>query len=41
MTSNLEQLARTSHEELRYYAISIVGPRNRVDKLVKKLSLLA
>jgi len=37
----LEQLARTSHEELRYYAISIVGPRNRVDKLVKKLSLLA
>jgi hypothetical protein len=27
-------------ESLDYHAISIVGPRNRVDKLIRKLSLL-
>lgn len=37
----LEQLAGTGPEDVRYYAVSIVGPRNRVDKLVKRLSLLA
>lgn len=29
-----------SADELVYYAISLVGPRNRIDKLVKKLALL-
>ncbi|WP_239155157.1 DUF2000 domain-containing protein [Amycolatopsis sp. FDAARGOS 1241] len=28
-------------EEVRYYAIGLVGPRNRVDKLVKRLPLLS
>ncbi|HEX3813825.1 MAG TPA: DUF2000 domain-containing protein [Mycobacteriales bacterium] len=26
--------------EISYYAVSLVGPRNRIDKLAKKLSLL-
>lgn len=37
----LGQLAETGPEDVRYHAVSIVGPRNRVDKLVKRLSLLA
>ena len=34
----LEQLG--GDDRLDYYAVSLVGPRNRIDKLVKKLSLL-
>ncbi len=34
----LEQMA--AGERFEYYALSLVGPRNRIDKLVKKLSLL-
>ncbi|MFI7498959.1 DUF2000 domain-containing protein [Streptomyces sp. NPDC049687] len=39
-TEYLEVLARTPAEELAYYAVSLVGPRKRIDKLVGKLSLL-
>jgi len=35
----LSEVART--DAPRYYAVSVVGPRNRVDKLVGKLPLLA
>ena len=34
----LEQLA--SADQVAYYAVSVVGPRNRIDKLVKRLELL-
>jgi hypothetical protein len=33
-------LAETEHTELGYCAISLVGPRNAVDRLVGRLSLL-
>jgi hypothetical protein len=33
-------VASTEAADLTYYAVSIVGPRNKVDKLVGKLSLL-
>ena len=36
----LEQLSQTPVGALRPFAISLVGPRKDVDKLVKKLSLL-
>ncbi|GAA1185853.1 hypothetical protein GCM10009654_49320 [Streptomyces hebeiensis] len=36
----LARIAAKPAAEIGYYAVSVVGPRNRVDKLVKKLSLL-
>ncbi|MFG2827017.1 DUF2000 domain-containing protein [Streptomyces sp. NPDC048434] len=36
----LEQLAGTKADDLTYCAVSLIGPRNRIDKLVGKLSLL-
>jgi hypothetical protein len=36
----LAELARTSPDELGIRAFSLVGPRNRVDKITKKLALL-
>jgi uncharacterized protein DUF2000 len=36
----LAAVAGTAAADLTYYAVSIVGPRNKVDKLVGKLSLL-
>lgn len=36
----LAELARTDPEELAVCAFSVIGPRNRVDKFVKKLKLL-
>jgi hypothetical protein len=36
----LQQVAETPSTELEYYAVSIVGPRNRVDRLVGRLPLL-
>ncbi|GAA2830696.1 DUF2000 domain-containing protein [Crossiella cryophila] len=35
-----DTLATTDAEDIRYRALAIVGPRNRVDKLVGGLSLL-
>ncbi|MFI6347827.1 DUF2000 domain-containing protein [Streptomyces sp. NPDC050560] len=37
----LAALAATPHQELTYHAVSLVGPRNRVTKLVGRLPLLA
>jgi hypothetical protein len=37
----LRQVGETAAAELAYHAISLVGPRNRVDKLVHRLGLLA
>lgn len=37
----LKAVGDTGTEGLDYYAVSIVGPRNPVDKLVSKLPLLA
>jgi hypothetical protein len=37
----LTQLADSATAEIAYSAVSIVGPRNRVDKLVKRLPLLS
>jgi len=37
----LQQVADTATDELAYHAISLVGPRNRIDKLVHRLGLLA
>ncbi|MFI5936856.1 DUF2000 domain-containing protein [Actinoplanes sp. NPDC051494] len=37
----LRQVADSTAEQLEYHAISLVGPRNRVDKLVRGLGLLA
>jgi len=34
------QLAETKPEDLAVYAVGIIGPRNRVAKLVKRLELL-
>ncbi|SDH29257.1 Protein of unknown function [Sinosporangium album] len=36
----LGTLAETPADEVVYYAVSIIGPRNKVDKLVGKLPLL-
>ncbi|MFI6457332.1 DUF2000 domain-containing protein [Streptosporangium amethystogenes] len=36
----LDRLADTRNEDLAYSAISLVGPRNKIDKLVGKLGLL-
>jgi hypothetical protein len=36
----LATLAATPHDELRYYAVGVVGPRNQVDKVVGGLTLL-
>ncbi|MBF9069098.1 DUF2000 domain-containing protein [Streptacidiphilus fuscans] len=36
----LDQLASTKNEDLTYCAISLVGPRNKIDRLVRKLRLL-
>ncbi|MFB6950546.1 DUF2000 domain-containing protein [Streptomyces niveus] len=33
-------LAGTEHEDLTYHAVALVGPRNRISKLVGKLPLL-
>ena len=37
----IDAVAGTRGEELEYLAVSIVGPRNRVDKIVGKLPLMA
>lgn len=37
----LDALANTGQERMEYYAVGIIGPRNRIDKLVKKLPLAA
>jgi len=36
----LETVAGTASDALPYYAVSVVGPRNRVDKIVGRLALL-
>ena len=36
----LDEVARTGGEQLAHLAVSIVGPRNRIDKIVGKLRLL-
>lgn len=36
----LERLAKTEVDDLSYIAVSLIGPRNVVDKLVGKLPLL-
>ena len=36
----LAELARTGGSEVASRALSIVGPRNKIDKLVKRLDLL-
>ena len=36
----LDQVSALTAEALSYNAVSLVGPRNRIDKLVKRLSLL-
>jgi Protein of unknown function (DUF2000) len=36
----LDQVSMAKAEQLQYYALSVVGPRNRVDKLVRKLPLM-
>jgi hypothetical protein len=36
----LEVLSTTAPEDVEYYAVSVVGPRNRVAKLVKGLELM-
>jgi hypothetical protein len=37
----LESVNATTADGISYYAVSIVGPRNRVDKIVGRLPLLA
>ncbi len=37
----IESVAAERAEEIEYLAVSIVGPRNRVDKIVGKLPLMA
>lgn len=37
----LQQVAGTAGDALAYHAVSLVGPRNRIDKLVHRLGLLA
>jgi hypothetical protein len=36
----LAEVGTTATEALTYLAVSLVGPRNRIDKLVRQLSLL-
>jgi hypothetical protein len=36
----LATVAETEAQKVEYYAVSIVGPRERVDKIVGKLQLL-
>ncbi len=36
----LATMTKTQADDIEYYAVSIVGPRNRVDKIVGKLPLL-
>ncbi|MGO4594526.1 DUF2000 domain-containing protein [Leifsonia sp. 2TAF2] len=36
----LESVAASPTDALSYYAVSVVGPRNRVDKIVGRLALL-
>lgn len=36
----LDELARTAPEALNVCAFSVVGPRNRIDKLTRRLALL-
>lgn len=36
----LDLLAGTKHEDLTYHAVALVGPRNKVSKLVGRLPLL-
>jgi hypothetical protein len=36
----LDTLPHTSHEDMTYYAVGFIGARNKVDKLVGRLSLL-
>jgi len=36
----LETVAATASDALPYYALSVVGPRNRIDKIVGRLALL-
>ena len=37
----LQQVGETTGADLGYHAVSLVGPRNRIDKLVHRLGLLA
>ena len=37
----LQQVGETAGAHLAYHAVSLVGPRNRIDKLVHRLGLLA
>jgi hypothetical protein len=37
----LQQVGETAAADLAYHAVSLVGPRNRIDKLVHRLGLLA
>ncbi len=36
----LEQVSTTGTDQLSYYAVSVIGPRNTIDKMVRKLALL-
>ncbi len=36
----LDRMSRSTADEIAYYAVSLVGPRNRVDRLTAKLALL-
>jgi hypothetical protein len=36
----LEQVSTTDTDQLSYYAVSVIGPRNTIDKMVRKLALL-
>jgi Protein of unknown function (DUF2000) len=36
----LKQMAATGADDLAYYVVSLIGPRNKVDKIVRKLPLL-
>ncbi|GAB3616803.1 hypothetical protein GCM10027416_13600 [Okibacterium endophyticum] len=36
----VDALSGSSADEIEYYAVSMVGPRNRIDRLVKRLALM-
>lgn len=36
----IEQVSTTDTDQLSYYAVSVIGPRNTIDKMVRKLALL-
>lgn len=36
----IDTVAETASDALPYYAVSVVGPRNRIDKIVGRLALL-